>query len=297
MPIIDQKDVLKGILVHEAMRRLVVGILQQAPLAAAIRQTLKFKVNALLAMDGRRRGVGVVSKTDLMSAYYAGLPLDSPVEAIMVGPPLFCRPDLSLDQALDTMRTHKVHRIYVAGPDPDRAIGVLAYPDIVGILYRFCTKCEHNLRGRQGDGAKTVTIDAYRIGEVMTKGVVAHGQTDSLAQAMESLAANRLGALLITDADGGARGVISKTDLIGAYLHGISTDAPAATIMTCPVQSCERQEPILSALQQMIFADVHRLFVFHDDPGRVEGVFSLTDAARIRSGTCKACMTSRIRIN
>jgi len=296
MPIIDQKDVLKGVLVYEAMRRLVVGIGPDAPLHSAVRNTLKYKVNALLVVDGQGQGLGVVSKTDLMSACYAGLPLDTPAEAIMVGPPLFCPPDQSLDQALDTMRTHQVHRLYVAGNGPAQAVGVLAYPDIVGMLYRFCSKCEHSLLRPQSIAAKAVTIDAYRIGEVMTRGVFTHRQTDSLARVMEGLAANRLGALLVTDADGAAKGVISKTDLIGAYLHGVATDAPAATVMTCPVQACDRQEPVLAALKRMIFADIHRLFVYGSDPGRVEGVFSLTDAARIRSGTCKACTTSRIRI-
>jgi len=295
MPIIDQKDVLKAVVVHEAMRRLVVRVDRLAPLHSVIRNTLKYKANALLVVDDRRRGIGVVSKTDLMGAYYAGLPLDTPAEAVMVGPPLFCRPDQSLDQALDTMRAHRVHRLYVAGDDSGRAGGVLAYPDIVGMLYRFCAKCEHNLR-RPKSGA-AVSSDAYRVGEVMTKGVWAQRDCDSLAEVIESLAANRLGALLVTDAGGAARGVISKTDLISAYLHGMATEAPAAAIMTCPVQACDRDEPVLSALKRMIFADIHRLFVSANDPAVIEGVFSLTDAARIRSGTCKACVISRIRIN
>lgn len=295
MPIIDQKDVLKAVVVHEAMRRLVVRVDRLAPLHSVIRNTLKYKVNALLVVDDNQRGLGVVSKTDLMGAYYAGLPLDTPAEAVMVGPPLFCRPEQSLDQALDMMRTHQVHRLYVAGSDPDLAAGVLAYPDIVGMLYRFCAKCEHRLL-RPKNGAP-VSIDAYRVGDVMTNGVLAHRDSDSLAQVMESLSANRLGALLVSGTGGAARGVISKTDLIGAYLHGIAIEAPAAAIMTCPVQACDRNEPVLAALKRMIFADIHRLFVSAKETDVIEGVFSLTDAARIRSGTCKACMISRIRIN
>jgi signal-transduction protein with cAMP-binding, CBS, and nucleotidyltransferase domain len=296
MPIIDHKGALKGVMVHEAMRRLVVEIPGEAPLQSAIRSTIKYKVNALLVVDGNGHGAGVVSKTDLMSAYYAGLPLETPVEAIMVGPPLFCRRDESLDAALDTMRTHKVHRLYVSGETPARAIGVLAYPDIVGMLYRFCTKCDRNLLKSRSDPSKSAEIDRYRIREVMTTGVYAHTSSDSISDVMEGLAANRLGALLVTDRDGMAKGVVSKTDLIRAYLHELPADAPAESVMSAPVQSCDQEEPVLTALKHMIFSDVHRLFVYKNDPRRVEGVFSLTDAARIRSGTCKACVISRIRI-
>lgn len=296
MPIIDQKGALKGIMVHEAMRRLVVEIPRIAPLQAAIRNTIKYKANALLVVDEDRQGTGVVSKTDLMSAYYAGLPLDTPAEAIMVGPPLFCDRNESLDAALDTMRTHNVHRLYVSSDTPNRAVGVLAYPDIVGMLYRFCTKCERNLLRARADGSRNGTIDQYRIREVMTTGVYAHQGSDSLVAIIEGLAANRLGAILVTDASGMAVGVLSKTDLIRAYLHDVPTSSPAEVIMNAPVYACDQEEPVLEALKRMIFSDVHRLFVYKDDPRRVEGVFSLTDAARIRSGTCRACVISRIKI-
>ena len=296
MPIIDHKGALKGIMVHEAMRRLVVEIPLSAPLQSAIRSTIKYKVNALLVVDEDRRGTGVVSKTDLMSAYYAGLPLDTPAEAVMVGPPLFCDRSQSLDTALDTMRTHKVHRLYVLGDAPNRAVGVLAYPDIVGMLYRFCTKCERNLLRPRSDASKNIDIDQYRIREVMTTTVYAQMASESLAAIIEGLAAARLGALLVTDSDGSAIGVLSKTDLIRAYLHGLPIDSPAASIMSRPVESCDQEKPVLEALKHMIFSDIHRLFVYKEDPRRVEGVFSLTDAARIRSGTCRACVISRIQI-
>ncbi|MHC1742164.1 MAG: cyclic nucleotide-binding/CBS domain-containing protein [Syntrophobacteraceae bacterium] len=296
MPIIDHKGALKGITVHEAMRRLVVEIPRNAPLESAIRNTIKYKVNALLVVDGDRVGAGVVSKTDLMSAYYAGLPLDTAAEAIMVGPPLFCDRNESLDAALDTMRSHNVHRLYVSGNTPNSAVGALAYPDIIGMLYRFCTKCERSLLRARGDAPKDIAIDRYRIREVMTSNVYAHKESDSLTEIIEGLAANRLGALLVTDAEGMATGVLSKSDLIRAYLHGLPTSTPARSIMSTPVQASDQEEPVLEALKRMIFSDVHRLFVFKDDPRRVEGVFSLTDAARIRSGTCRACVISRIKI-
>jgi hypothetical protein len=45
----------------------------------------------------------------------------------------------------------------------------------------------------------------------------------------------------------------------------------------------------------MIFSDVSRLFVYRESPRHIVGVFSLSDATRFRSGTCRACVSSRIR--
>jgi CBS domain-containing protein len=294
MRILDHQGVLKGLMVQDAMRRQVIRLDQQASLADAVRATIKYKVNAVLVHDAAGEGVGVVSKTDLMGAYYADLPLETPVAAVMVGPPVFCAPTDSLDDALDRMREHRIHRLYVEGDRPRRAVGVLAYPDIVGLLYRFCNQCERNLR-RQGSGG-TALADRFTLREVMTPGVYTHPEDDSLIQVMEGLAAHRFGAVPLADREGATVGVVSKTDLIAAYLHQLPAAGPARAIMSAPVQACDQAETLASALHTMIFADIHRLFVYKGDPRHLVGVFSLSDAARIRSGTCRACVVSRIKI-
>jgi CBS domain-containing protein len=290
----NRHNVMKDLTVKEAMRRLIINLASEATLEQAIRYAIKYKVNAILITDSHQAAVGVVTKTDLMGAYYAGLPLSTPAASIMVGPPLFCHLDDSLDAALDRMRTHKIHRLYVREADAPAAVGVLAYPDIVGLVYRYCHQCEKNLR-RDSEDSEHLLADQVRLQEVMTPGVFALGADDSLLQVMEGLAAHKFGALLITGADGAPAGVISKTDLIVAYKHQIPPEAPAKTVMTPGVQACAADDILVNALRRMIFADISRLFVYRESPRHLVGVFSLSDATRFRSGTCRACVSSRIR--
>jgi CBS domain-containing protein len=294
MPILDHQNVLKGLTVREAMRRQVIRLPWEGPLDQAIRATIKYKVNAILAVDDDQQGLGVVSKTDLMGAYYAGLLIDTPLAAVMVGPPLFCRPEDTLDAALDVMRSNRVHRLYVTGETPPQIIGVLAYPDIVGLLYRYCTRCDRSLKGRTSPPG--APLDRFLVKEVMTPEVFALKQEDSLQTVMEGLAAYRFGAVLITDATGLPAGVVSKTDLIAAYLHGVSARVPAKKVMTAPVTAVDGNAPLAEALKTMIFADLHRLFVYKKSPRNLVGVLSLSDVARFRSGACRACLASRIRV-
>lgn len=102
--------------------------------------------------------------------------------------------------------------------------------------------------------------------------------------------------MLIQSPAGLPVGVVSKTDLILAYKHGLPAHVPAETIMNAPVQDCDQDEYLALAIQQMIFSDIHRLFVCKGDPGEIVGVLSLSDAARFRSGTCRACLVSRIAV-
>jgi CBS domain-containing protein len=288
-----QKNVLQGLTVREAMRRQVISLPGDAAVAQSIRYCIKYKVNALL-VTGEGQALGVVSKTDLMGAYYAGLSLETPLQAIMVGPPRFCRAEDSLDAALDVMRAHRIHRLYVAGEKPGQAAGVLAYPDIVGLLYRYCHRCDRSIlrSGKAGaDLAEHLTVR-----DVMTPGVEAVTENTGLVQVMEALAAVRLAAVLVRDESGLPVGVVSKTDLILAYLHGLAHETPARTIMNSPVQDCPQDETLALAVQQMIFSDIHRLFIYKESHRDIVGVLSLSDAARFRSGACRACLTSRIKI-
>jgi|UniRef100_A0A7V6A3X2 CBS domain-containing protein len=296
MPVIDQKNVLKGLTVAEAMRRQVIAVDTGAPLEKVIRFTIKYKVNAILVTDEQQQAQGVVTKTDLMGAYYAGLPLETPAATIMVGPPLFCRQEDSLDAALNTMRSQRIHRLYVHGEDPGRAEGVLAYPDIVGLLYRFCRRCDRSILKKTGGQTEGEFAGHLTVREVMTPGVESIPEVKSLVTVMEKLAANRLAAVLVLEAGGRASGVISKTDLILAYKHGLPLQTPARQIMSTPVRGCHQDDFLAEAIEEMIFWDIHRLFVAQGEPSRIVGVLSLSDAARFRSGTCRACLVSRIAV-
>ena len=57
---------------------------------------------------------------------------------------------------------------------------------------------------------------------------------------------------------------------------------------------CPKSVDPAAAIQQMLLKDVQRLFVHAQDPAQIIGILSLSDAARIRSGSCRACTPSRL---
>lgn len=112
----------------------------------------------------------------------------------------------------------------------------------------------------------------------------------------QPLSAYHLGAVLIRDEMGLPSGMVSKTDLVHAFRQGVAPDPPAETIMTAKVAACEEKEYLEIAIQKMILAEVQRLWVYKGTPAAVSGVRALSDTARLRSGSCHACVTRRIRI-
>jgi CBS domain-containing protein len=291
MGVIRKQSALSNVTVREAMRRQVITTPATADLDRAIGRFIKYKVNALLVTDAADQPAGVLSKTDIMGAYYAGLPLQTPVADIMIAPPLFCQSTDPLEAALEQMREHGVYRLYVL--EEDRLAGALAYPDIVGLLYRFCRDCRYSRGRRKGAGKEPVRLT---VREVMTPSVNAFSRNAPLTDIMEALSAYRFGAVLIRDDGGRPAGVVSKTDLALAYKHGVDAGEPAETVMSGPVLTCDADEFLESAIQTLIFSQVQRIFTHEGDPRQIVGVLSLSDAARIRSGSCHACVSSRIKV-
>jgi len=293
----DRRNILTGLKVREAMRRQLIGLRDNDQIKKAISYLIKFKVNAILITDKEGKASGVVSKTDIMAAYYAALPMESNLGDIMIGPPIVCKEEDSLEPVMEMMRTNGIYRVFVAKDSSDDVIGLLAYPDIVGLLYRFCRNCRHNYLFAGKHESDEAPARRFTVKEVMTDRVESFEDGDDLNTLIEGLSQYRFGAVLIKDASGRAVGIVSKTDLIVAYRHGLSPHTKAKDIMSQGVRACQKDAYLAEAIQQMILSDVLRLFVYEKEPDQIVGVLSFTDAARIRSGSCSACLASRIKID
>lgn len=212
----------------------------------------------------------------------------------MNGPLLTCFPDDELASSLDLMKKKGVHQLYIQGAEPHSIVGMLSYTDVVALLHRYCRSCSKSAVRRSEDPERSTQMKPSTVQDAMTASVISCGQEDSLAMVIEELMVNHLGAVLIQDHQGVACGVISKTDVILAYHHGIGLEVDALSIMKAPVASCDQRTLLSDAIRLMFLKDVHRLFTHAGDPSRMVGVLSLSDAAQIRSGSCRACIASRV---
>jgi CBS domain-containing protein len=290
MPIVKPRHILTGIRVQEAMRRSVERLPETADIAAAIRRMIKTKANAVLVDDADGNPFGVVSKTDIMGAYYAGMERETALGDILSGTPVFCFPDDELEAVLDVMHHNKVHRVYVQGAERGAVTGTLAYSDIVGMVYRYCRTCR---RGSRSAPAQE-TPRRLLVSEVMTTAVTSCQESQWIGEAIELLSTQKIGAILVFNEQSAPLGVISKSDLAMAFLRNVPPDSTADSIMSAPVRACPQDTLLAVAVQQMLLHDVQRLFVHGDTPDTITGVLSLSDAARFRSGTCRACTASRL---
>lgn len=124
------------------------------------------------------------------------------------------------------------------------------------------------------------------VAELMQRNVKTVGSEVSVAEAIVSLADGHISGMPVVDGTGKMIGVLSTTDVLTAEAEADDSTARQALlentavkdIMTPRTFTIAPGEDIREAARQMLYADVHRLFVTEGD--RVVGIVSTTDIVR-----------------
>ena len=138
------------------------------------------------------------------------------------------------------------------------------------------------------------------VGSVMTDDVTTVGVNTPVTEIVRVLAESGFGAVPVIDDVGLVAGVVSEADLVARIeFGGPSASAPASRaaerrlrksrglvaweVMTRPVVTVDRDDPISLAARRLAEAGVRRLFVFGDD--ELVGVLTRGDLLRVLAGS------------
>lgn len=122
-----------------------------------------------------------------------------------------------------------------------------------------------------------------KVAELMQTDVKTVDLDATVGDAITTLADGHVSALPVTDARGRIVGVVSTTDILSNLSETTEPEArerlfdqtPVRDIMTPRSRVIAPDADMLDAAREMLYLDVHRLFV--EDGGRLVGVLSQTD--------------------
>ena len=123
-----------------------------------------------------------------------------------------------------------------------------------------------------------------KVAELMRTPVLTVDADDTVADAVVTLADGHVSALPVVDKRGRLMGMLSTTDILAATAESDPErraevlETPVRMLMTPRTLTIAPGAGVREAAQQLLYADVHRLFV--TDQGRVVGVVSSTDVVR-----------------
>lgn len=125
-----------------------------------------------------------------------------------------------------------------------------------------------------------------KVAELMQRKVKTVGSDATVADAIVSLADGHISGMPVVDGAGKVIGVLSTTDLLTAEAEAgdsaarqtLLENTSVRDIMTPRPFTIAPSEDVREAARQMLYADVHRLFVAEGD--KVVGIISTTDIVR-----------------
>lgn len=83
MTVFKTRNVLSGMLVSEVMHKHLTSLPAETVLKDCIRHLYRTKTNAVLLEDNNGIPAGVISKTDMIMAFYSGIDVESKAEEMM----------------------------------------------------------------------------------------------------------------------------------------------------------------------------------------------------------------------
>ncbi len=112
--------------------------------------------------------------------------------------------------------------------------------------------------------------------------VVTIGPERTLAEAAKLLSANRIGAVVLTDAENTVHGILSERDIVRAIAaEGASAlDKPISAFMTSRVRVCREHHTVNEVMRQMTEGRFRHLPV--EEGGKLVGLISIGDVVKRR---------------
>jgi CBS domain-containing protein len=112
--------------------------------------------------------------------------------------------------------------------------------------------------------------------------VATAGLDSTLADIAGALAARRIGAILVTAADGSLKGIVSERDIVRAVATkgGAALQDSVTLHMTAKVVTCRKDDPIADVMEEMTKGRFRHMPVV--EGGRIAGVISIGDVVKHR---------------
>ena len=123
-----------------------------------------------------------------------------------------------------------------------------------------------------------------------TKGKVVHtiAPHRTLLEAARSLGEKRIGALIVTSADGSILGILSERDIVRALIAGAGAlDDAVSQHMTADVVMCRVSTSLQEVMEQMTHGRFRHVPVL-DEGGQLAGMVSIGDAVKLRLSEMEA---------
>ncbi|MFI5295024.1 MAG: CBS domain-containing protein [Thermodesulfovibrionales bacterium] len=151
-------------------------------------------------------------------------------------------PDAGVLEARGKMEENGIRHLPVVDED-NKVIGMITDRDIRSALPSVFSTCREDTKEIQ-------RISALKVGDVMNKKVITTSPMDTLGDALLRMHKSNMGALPVVDLDGKLKGIISRRDLIGAFISVLGIEEPGTLLCLVAEEKVGQMKKIVDAITE-----------------------------------------------
>lgn len=198
----------------EVMSKALITVDPETDLRICARTMLGNHISSLLVVDSKDTLKGIITKTDLATAYEEYFVFEHKVQEFMTKKVVTVAPDEPIHSAIMLMDRDQISRIVVA--KNGRLIGIITGRDLLALGAYFDKPKSQRKKKKYfsfiPSGVKSFMLAA----DVMTANPITTDLDSDLADATFIMLRNRISGLPVADSKGLLAGIVTKTDVVRA---------------------------------------------------------------------------------
>ncbi|HKX82236.1 MAG TPA: CBS domain-containing protein [Nitrososphaera sp.] len=197
----------------EIMSQRLVTVPGETDVRECARLMLSKGISSLVVVDGSKNLEGIITKTDLVTAYVEHYSMEHKVHEFMKSKVVTVVPTEPIHSAIMLMRGNEISRVVVT--EKDRVVGIVTGRDLLPLgglmIGRF---------GRQSKAARPFIPSGVKefmlVSDVMTPNPITTDPNADLADAAYIMMRNRISGLPVVGNRKSLKGLVTKTDVVRA---------------------------------------------------------------------------------
>ena len=151
-------------------------------------------------------------------------------------------PDAGVLEARGKMEENGIRHLPVVD-EYNKVVGIITDRDIRSALPSVFSTCREDLKEIQ-------QISALKVGDIMNKKVITISPMDTLEDALLLMHKSNKGALPVVDRDGKLKGIISRRDLISAFINVLGIEEPGTLLCLVVEEKLGHMKKIVDAITE-----------------------------------------------
>lgn len=152
-------------------------------------------------------------------------------------------PRTSLVDALGLLLRYRIKRLVAV--ENSKPVGIITEKDIARSTSAFNER----------------NIGEMRVGNIMSKNLVTVKKANSVYDCAKLMKKNKISSVIVLNEDGSLTGIVTKTDLVGAFLINGTSGAEVSKYMTRKVVSVDPQDPLFVVQSVLVNNKISRVVV------------------------------------